>query len=250
MSRPPRTNFHGAHYHITSRGNRRAPIFLDQRDHFIWLEKLAATAEKHHIRIYGYCLMPNHYHLLIETPEANLSEAMHMLNAQYCQHFNKRHGSSGHVIQGRFHAVLIKSNEQLLEVARYISLNPVRAGLVTEPAAWDWSHHRHILKPSNAPEWLQTEWILSLFDGAKSYEEFVLAGIGKRNPLKLYRQLPDPRREKALPLEQYQQTYTDRNEAMARAIRSAAYTREEIAECFGVSTKTVSRALARFPNLG
>ncbi|WP_342115677.1 REP-associated tyrosine transposase [Pseudoduganella sp. OTU4001] len=249
MSRPPRTHIHGAYYHVTSRGNRRAPIFLDQRDFFIWLEKLAATAEKHHIRIYGYCLMPNHYHLLIGTPAANLSEALHMLNAQYCQHFNKRHGSSGHVIQGRFHAVLIKSNEQLLEVARYISLNPVRAGLTTSASDWEWSHHRHFLAPANSPIWLETDWMLSLFNTAESYEAFVHAGIGKPNPLKHYRQIPNPKREQARPLHEYQQAYPDRNEGMARAFHSTAYTLQEIAECFGVSTRTVSRALTKYPEV-
>jgi putative transposase len=244
MSRPPRIQFHGACYHITSRGNRRAPIYLDHRDHLIWLDILAETVEKHGIKVHGYCLMPNHFHLLIITPHANLSEAMHMLNSLYCQHFNKRHGSTGHVIQGRFHARLIESNEQLLAAARYISLNPVRARLTLTPADWPWSHHRHFLNPAAAPKWLETSWLLEQFgnldkgEGSARYEAFVQAGVGKPNPL----------REHAPPLDYFLTNYPDRDEAMARALHSTAYTRQEIAEHFGVSSKTVSRALVRYPS--
>jgi REP element-mobilizing transposase RayT len=253
MSRPPRTQFHGARYHVTSRGNRRAPIFLDRRDHLIWLDILAATVAKHSIRVHGYCLMPNHFHLLIATPHANLSDAMHMQNACYCQHFNKRHGTSGHVIQGRFHAVLVESDRQLLAVARYISLNPVRAKLASGASDWPWSHHRHFLSPSTAPKWLDANWLLSQFgsgdspERAAKYEAFVQDGIGKPNPLQFHRQVPDPKREHALSLEDYLERYPERDQAMAQALLSTAFTRQEIAEFFGVSTKTVSRALARYP---
>lgn len=255
MSRPPRIQFPGAIYHVTSRGNRRAAIFLDDRDHLIWLDLLADVVEKFGIKVLGYCLMPNHYHLLIETPIPNLSEVMHRLNACYCQHFNKRHGTSGHVIQGRFHAVIVQQNEQLLAVSRYVVLNPVRARLVENPSDWKWSNHRHFMAPESAPEWLDSTWILSQFDGpdtapsTKRYEAFVLAGINMTNPLQLHCQLPSKKRESALSLQEYAEKYPNRTEALARAFQSTAYTRAQIAEFFGVSTRTISRAIITFPAL-
>jgi putative transposase len=255
MSRPPRTQFPDAIYHVTSRGNRRAKIFLDKRDFLIWLDILAETVEQHSIKVYGYCLMPNHYHLLIQTPIANLSQAMHKLNAKYCQHFNKRHATSGHVIQGRFHAILVESDRQILAVSRYVSLNPVRAKLVQDPSDWPWSNHHHFLNPETAPSWLETGWILGQFgkdDAAAQiarYKAFVMDGVGMANPLQLYGQRPNPRREHALTLQEYAEKYPDRTEAMARAFQSSAHTREQIAEFFGVSTRTVSRAIIAFPEI-
>lgn len=252
MSRPLRILFPGAIYHVTSRGNRRAPIFLDERDHLIWLDLLGEVAGKYSIKVMGYCLMPNHYHLLIETPIPNLSKAMHMLNARYCQHFNKRHGTSGHVIQGRFHAVLVKHIQQLLAVARYVVLNPVRAKLVENPADWKWSHHRYILAPEAAPIWLETKWILGQFEcdePTPRYAAFVMAGIQMQNPLQFYRQTPNEKREQALSLQEYADKYPNQTEAMARAFQSCAHTREQISAFFGVSTRTISRAIISFPEL-
>ena len=252
MSRPPRIQFSGAIYHVTSRGNRRAAIFLDDRDYHIWLNLLAEVVEKFSIKVLSFCLMPNHFHLLIETPIPNLSEAMHMLNARYCQHFNNRHGTSGHVIQGRFHAVLIQSNRQILAVARYIVLNPIRAQLVQAPCDWRWSNHRHVLAPETAPTWLETKWLLDQFgseDPTTRYASFVLAGIGKPNPLQFHRQIPNKKREQALTLQEYATKYPDQTEAMARAFQSMAHTRQQISEFFGVSTRTISRAIVAFPEL-
>jgi len=254
MSRPTRIQFQNALYHVTSRGNRRANIFLDNRDFLIWLDLLAEAVEKHAIKVHGYCLMPNHFHLLIETPCANLSQVMHMLNARYCQHFNKRHGTTGHVIQGRFHAVLIEFNQQLLAVSRYVSLNPVRAKLVNDPADWAWSNHRHFLMPESAPDWLETKWLLSQFDDnletqLSNYKDFVLAGIGMPNPLEHHGQRPNPKREQALSLQEYADKYPNRDEAMARAHQTTAYTRQQIGEFFGVSSRTISRAIIAFPDI-
>ncbi|WP_028103386.1 REP-associated tyrosine transposase [Pseudoduganella violaceinigra] len=253
MNRPTRIQFPSATYHVTSRGNRRAPIYLDRRDFLIWLDLLAGTVEKHAVKVHGYCLMPNHYHLLIETPNANLSKAIHMLNARYCQHFNKRHHVSGHVIQGRFHAILIKSDRQLQAVSRYMNLNPLRARLVRNPSEWPWSSYPAYLAPENAPNWLETERVLSEFGDiadstrSSSYQSFVLAGLGAPNPLRFHGQRPNARREQALSLQEYAEEYADRTEAMARALQSTAYTRQEIAEFFGVSTRTISRAATIFP---
>jgi len=252
MSRAPRDFFPGAIHHVTSRGNRRAAIYHDRRDHFIWLDTLAETVEKHELKVHAYCLMPNHYHLLIETVHANLSESMHQLNAIYCQHFNRRHGLTGHVIQGRFHAVPVTKDRQLLAVARYVSLNPVRAKLVADPADWPWSSHRHYLFPDEAPDWLETNWLLSQFGTGDlsqriaAYAKFVANGIGMPNPLKLHAERPNPFRERAQPLITYATAYPDRNEAMAKAYQSTAYTRQEIAEHFGVSARTVARAINKF----
>ncbi|MGW8389669.1 REP-associated tyrosine transposase [Pseudoduganella sp. HUAS MS19] len=253
MSRPSRIQFQGALYHVTSRGNRRANIFLDHRDFLIWLDILAQVVKKHHIKIHGYCLMPNHFHIIIQTPEANLSQAMQMLNARYCQHFNKRHGTSGHVIQGRFHSILIEFNLQLLAVSRYVSLNPVRARLVANPSDWPWSNHRYFLTPESAPEWLETDWILGQFaqkgiaSNKSKYEDFVLAGIGMPNPIQFHGQIPNTRREHALSLQEYADKYPNRTEAIARAHQSTAYTRQQIGEFFGVSPRTISRSIIAFP---
>lgn len=253
MSRPPRIIFPGAVYHVTSRGNRRAAIYHDRRDHLIWLETLAETVEKHAFKVYAYCLMPNHFHLLLETVDANLSEGMHMLNATYCQHFNKRHQLSGHVIQGRFHAVGVGKQKQLLAAARYISLNPVRAKLVSDPKEWQWSSHGYYLQPEIAPAWLNTDWLLSQFGNGDiterivAYEKFVAAGIGMPNPLSFHSERSNLSRVKVQPLITYAALYQNRDEAMARAHQSKGYTRQQIADHFGVSIKTVSRAIQGFP---
>ena len=200
----------------------------------------------------GGAKFPLTFHLLIETVHANLSESMHQLNATYCQHFNRRHGLTGHVIQGRFHAVRIEKNKQLLAVARYISLNPVRAKLVADPADWPWSSHRHYLHPDEAPDWLETTWLLSQFGPGDcnsriaAYAEFVANGIGMPNPLNFHTERPNPLRERAQPLITYAAKYPDRNEAMAKAYQSTAYTRQAIAEHFGVSVRTVARAIREF----
>lgn len=252
MSRAPRITFPGAIYHVTSRGNRRAPIYHDRRDYLIWLDTLAKAVDKHEFKVHAFCLMPNHYHLLIETVHANLSDGMHLLNATYCQHFNRRHELSGHVVQGRFHAGLVGKNKQLLAVARYISLNPVRAMLVGDPADWPWSSHRHYLSPDGAPGWLETSWLLSQFGAGNrnqriaAYRAFVADGIDMPNPLRLQAERRNRKLEATQPLVTFAAIYPNRNEAMARAFQTRAYTREQIAEHFGVSIRTVARAIQDF----
>jgi len=252
MSRPPRTQFPGAIYHVTARGNRRAPIYHDTRDHLIWLDTLADTVHEHELKVHAYCMMPNHFHLLVRTVHANLSEGMHMLNANYCQHFNKRHHLTGHVLQGRFHAVQIEDEKQLLAATRYICLNPVRAKLVSDPASWGWSSHQHFLNPQDGPEWLETEWLLNQFGNGElsqkiaAYREFVDAGMGLQSPVKREKKQHRLEHEKAQPLLSYAARFPERNEAIFQAHQSGAYTRQEIADYFGISIRTVSRAIQNF----
>ena len=128
MSRPLRIEFAGAVYHVTSRGNGRKPIFRDDVDRRSFLEVLHKVNQRHHWICHAYCLMTNHYHLVIETPEGNLSRGMRQLNGVYTMYFNRRHRTVGHVFQGRFKAILVERESYLLEVCRYVVLNPVRAG--------------------------------------------------------------------------------------------------------------------------
>src|SRR4030042_5793823 len=129
MARPLRIEFPGAVYHVTSRGNARQTIFIDDEDRGGFLDLLSIVVERFNWICHAYCLMGNHYHLLIETPDGNLSKGMRELNGIYTQHFNRRHGRVGHVFQGRFKAILVEKDSYLLELCRYIVLNPVRAGI-------------------------------------------------------------------------------------------------------------------------
>ena len=167
MARPLRIEFAGALYHITSRGNAREPIYLDDYDRHSFLQSLADTCDRHGWLCHAYCLMTNHYHLLIETQKPTLSKGMKLINGSYTQSFNNRHQRVGHVFQGRFKAILVESNTYLLELARYIVLNPVRARMVHSTGEWPWSSYRATAGMVEGHDSLTTDWVLSKFSGQK-----------------------------------------------------------------------------------
>ena len=146
-----------------ARGNRRQAIFTDDRDYARFLRILAVEIERRGWRCHAYCLMPNHFHLLVEIREPDLSEGMQRLKGGYAQWFNRRHGFDGHLFQGRFNAVAVESTWQLLELSRYIVLNPVRAGLCRHPGEWRWSSYRAMTGAVPAPSFLTLDWLLEHF---------------------------------------------------------------------------------------
>ena len=181
MSRPLRLEFPGALYHVTSRGHERGPIFRNAADRRHFLNLLASVIPDQAWLLHSYCLMGNHYHLLLETARATLSRGMHALNARYSQHFNWQHGRAGHVFEGRFKAIIVQKQPHLLELHRYIVLNPVRAGLVRRPHDWPWSNYRATSGAIGPPPWLEVGATLSLFaafgSGANgAYVRFVTDG--------------------------------------------------------------------------
>jgi REP element-mobilizing transposase RayT len=189
MTRPLRIEFAGAVYHITSRGNARENIFIDREDRRLFLSLLEDVKERYNWLWYGYCLMSNHYHLLIETPDGNLSIGMRHLNGVYTQNFNKRHQRTGHIFQGRFKAILVQKESYLLEVYRYVVLNPVRAGLVSYPEEWKWSSYLATMGMVEKPKFLCSDWILAqlghdMVTARKAYRDFVITGIKKESPWK------------------------------------------------------------------
>ena len=144
MVRPLRIEYEGALYHVTSRGNAGGDIFVDDKDRTRFLETFSEVVERYRFIIHAYCLMSNHYHVMVETPQGNLSAGMRQLNGVYTQRFNVHRGSRGHLMQGRYKAFLVEKESYLLELSRYIVLNPVRAGKVASPHQWAWSSYRQI----------------------------------------------------------------------------------------------------------
>ncbi len=183
MARPLRLEHPGALWHVTCRGNERRSIFRDDRDRKVFLSLLAEAISLFGWRLHAYVLMGNHYHLLLETPEPNLSRGMHRLNSIYSQLFNKRHDRVGHLLQGRFHAILIEKERHLLELVRYLVLNPVRAGLVENAREWPWSNFLATAGHRPAPAWLETAWTVEQFgrgeEARRAYTDFVAAGAGR-----------------------------------------------------------------------
>jgi putative transposase len=182
MARPLRIIYPGACYHVTTRGNERKPIFRDDRDRQQWLDRLAAVVGRYRLRVHAYVLMRNHYHLLVETAEANLSEAVRQLNAVYTQDFNRRYRRVGHLFQGRYKSVLVEKDSYLTELSRYIHLNPVRVGEVSEPARYAWSSAAAYVGQRLAPAWLTVRDVLAHFgrrraDARRAYRQFLRDGI-------------------------------------------------------------------------
>ena len=174
MSRPLRLQFSGALYHITSRGDGREPIYLNDRDRSEFLAILSQVCERYDWSCHSYCLMTNHYHLLMETHAATLARGMRQLNGVYTQRFNRAHGRVGHVYQGRYSAVLVQKERHLLEVMRYVVLNPVRARMVSDAKDWQWSSYRAAIGLDPLPRWLRTDGLAAFFgSGAEGKHEFV-----------------------------------------------------------------------------
>ena len=184
MARPLRIEFAGALYHITSRGDRREAIYEDDEDREAFLGVLAEVVERYNWICHAFCLMTNHYHLVIETVEGNLSQGMRQLNGVYTQVSNRRHNRVGHLFQGRFKGILVDKDAYLLELSRYVVLNPVRAGMVNTPAQWRWSSYRAMMGQAPVPKWLAVDALLSQFGAVREearqhYQHFISDGVGQ-----------------------------------------------------------------------
>jgi REP element-mobilizing transposase RayT len=188
MARPLRLEFPGAVYHVTARGDRQEPIFENDDDRVGFLELLAKEAGQQGWLVYAFCLMGNHYHLLLETPDPNLVRGMRRLNGVYTQAFNRRHHRAGHVLQGRYKAILVDKDSYLLELCRYVVLNPVRAQMVSAAGEWPWSSYLATAGKMACPDWLAAEQVLGLFSSSdrtqarRAYIRFVAEGLEGPSP--------------------------------------------------------------------
>ena len=273
MTRPLRIELAGGVYHVTSRGDRRENIYFCDADRWVWLELLGKVCERFNWMCHAWCQMSNHYHIVVETVEGNLSQGMRQLNGVYTQHINSAYQRVGHVFQGRYKSILVEKESYLLELARYVVLNPVRAGIVDDPQQWSWSSYAAMTGEKQAPPWLQTDWILGQFNrnrdqAVMGYVDFVRAGAGMPSVwerlrgqvylgsdafLQRIQALSDKtslaeiprtqRRPLAQALTYYRESIADPNAAMSAAYATGDYTMRQIADAFGVHYATVSRAL-------
>jgi len=163
MARPLRFEYPGAFYHVINRGNAKERIFLNDRDKEKFLDYLVVAVDRFSLIVHTYCLMDNHYHLLIETPEANISKAIQWLNVSYAVYFNRKRDRYGHLFQGRFKSILVDADEYLQILSRYIHLNPVRSRLVIKPGNYKWSSYNAMIGRIKAPEWLEVGYLLKYF---------------------------------------------------------------------------------------
>lgn len=278
MARQLRLEFSGALYHITSRGDRREDIFYTDSDRVLFLELLEHTCQRYNWICHAYCLMSNHYHLIIETLDGNLSKGMRQLNGVYTQKINRKYEKVGHLFQGRFKSILVDKESYLLELSRYVVLNPVRARMVSTVNEWLWSSYKAMTGESPVPVYLETDWVLSQFSdnrqqAIESYINFVHQGLVEKtiwNHLNqavylgnedfinevhkkagiLNNQLSEiPKKQKRSPANSigyYEKNSSSRDEAMARAYLTGAYNMKEIGEYFQVHYVTVSRAVKKF----
>jgi len=284
MSRPLRIEYPGAVYHVTSRGNEKKPVFKDDTDRENFLRAIQHVNKRYNWICHAYCLMTNHYHLLIETPDGNLSIGMRQLNGVYTQLFNKWHGRSGHLFQGRFKAILIQKDSHLLEVCRYVVLNPVRAKMIEKPEDYTWSSYLTTAGKAKPHPCLTTDWVLGQFNmkqgkAEQEYRQFVHWGIGQKtiwtevrgqsllgedtfmdklsNRLKKHKDIPEiPRSQRyaTRPLltvllpEGIVKDQKRLGRRLSEAVERHGYRQSELALHIGVHYSTISRWLREYEN--
>jgi putative transposase len=229
MARPLRPLAAGLVYHITARGNAKAPMFLTETDYEVFLTGLGLAEHLDGLLCHAYCLMPNHYHLLVETPRANLDDAMQRLNGTYALRFNRHHERTGHLFQGRYGSKLITDDDYALTVVRYIAANPVQAGLCAAPEDWPWSSNAATAGLAPSPPFL-TSRVLWWFGGREEYRQFIAGGLDvqleRRPPLTELVPNRDPAR-------------------IATAHRVHGYTLAEIADHLHIGLSTAWRDVRR-----
>ncbi|MDV6345119.1 transposase [Nitrosomonas sp. Is37] len=277
MARPIRLEFSNGLYHVMSRGNGGEAIFAEDEDRQQFLDLLAELITRYQAICYAYCLMDNHYHLLLETPKANLSQIMRGLNGRYTRFFNKTRQRMGHVFQGRYKAIIVQKDNYLLELSRYIIFNPVRAGIIDVPENYSWSSYSATIGQYACPDWLAADNLLSLFDNRRKeairlYKVYVSQGVDQPFSGKVLQQtyLGDnafigevqkhislqqsnsihiTKRSKKSPkksMDEIAAGITDRGEAMNAIYKTGHYTMFEIAAYFNVHYSTVSRSIRSF----
>ena len=266
MARALRVEIAGGAYHVVSRGNGRQPIYVDDADRRAFIEVATEVRSRYGWRWLTYCLMDNHYHLLVETPAANLSRGMRQLNGVYAQRFNRRHSRVGPLFAGRYRAVLLQGDRHLLAAARYIALNPVRARICSRPEDWLWSGHRALIGAED-DALIESSRLLAHFgspggDPRRAYAEFVAQDTGQSlpgegqvitgSPEFIKSSLPLGERQREVPRRHFLRnprplaellSASDRDEAIARAHREDGYLLREIADALGCHYATVSRRL-------
>lgn len=273
MSRPLRIEFAGALYHVTSRGNERKPIFLEDFDRLRFLDLLEDVVDRYSWRVYAYCLMDNHFHLLIETLRPELARGMKRLNSVYAQRFNRRHERSGHLLGDRYHALLVEREEHFLEVARYVVLNPVRAGICERPEEYRWSSYRATSGIEPEPALLAAAELLASFSSVRQqaeaqYRRFCADPIGSGLWQKVRGQIylggdrfldgvkehvRSVERDEEVPIPQWEPNprplsalFAEHGErAVLVAYRQHGYRLRELAKYLGCHSATVSRRLRR-----
>lgn len=185
MARPLRIQYEGAVYHIISRGNRAEHIFAEDKDKEYFIDTIKRAVEKYKAELYSYCIMGNHYHLLLTTPLGELTKLMHYIGSAYGSYLRRQRGVIGHIFAGRYKSLCVEKEEYLLELTRYIHLNPVRAGITVRAEDYKWSSYRYYIGKEATPEWLNTGWLMEEYGKGKKiayrkYKEFIEAGI--KNP--------------------------------------------------------------------
>jgi len=267
MARPLRIEFPGAVYHVTSRGDDREDIYCSDEDREVFLKVLSHVVERFGWACHAWCLMTNHYHLMIETTDGNLSRGMRQLNGVYTQRFNRLHGRAGHVFQGRYKAILVEKDAHLLELCRYIVRNPVAAGIVKQAEDWPWSSYKSTAGLASVPKFACIEWILEQFGGSKArYQAYVNKAVEDDIPLHKARgshvlgsdefrkhirqkisavsEVPRAQKNFARPdLEEIRASVADRGEWMTAAYKQHGYTMREIADHLGVHYSLVSKLI-------
>jgi REP element-mobilizing transposase RayT len=254
MPRQPRISFEDALYHITSRGNSKRAIFLDASDNEKFLSLLGAVVETSVWICHGFCLMNNHYHLIVETPHANVSEGMHELNGEYARFFNWKYNNVGHLFQSRFHSALVTQEAHFLELIRYIVLNPVRAGLVGDVCWWPWSSYGMVAQGEDGRGFITTEFTLSQFSDSqggpvRGYCDFVARGL-TLDPLCAFDTTglldEEEAKEVQLPLEMiYEDCGHVRDAFIYKAHMGHGHMAKRIADFLGISTARVTQIIGK-----
>jgi putative transposase len=238
MPRKPRKDYPGAVHHVFTRGVARTAVARDDHDFRRALVLLEKTVSRYELACHAWCFLPNHYHLLVTSELKNISPAMQWLGARTAESFNRRHERSGHLYQGRFGSRLVEDDGYLLELARYLPLNPVKAGLCESPADWAWSSYSATAGLKSEPAFLETAAFLSVLGSADAYVSWVADGVLNCS-LDEHGLVPPASRPSLASLLE-----TDCDQALAAAHFRHGYTQVAIAKHLGVSRAQIGRRLA------